>query len=454
MHPRAHFHILGFPVRVELWFWLTAAFWAFRYDSTELIISWIVVVFVSVLVHELGHALALRYFSQPSAIVLHGFGGVTISPRRLESRRQSIIVSLAGSVTAFSLLGVPSYLLWRTDWLASQTNVYLLAFVFFSKFVNIWWSIINLLPIRPLDGGNIATDLFGLPAARRISVVAAGALAVFAWTNGQRYAAFFAIFLGVMNAIEIRSESGGTRMLAFHVDGPDPEDSGGGGTTRGRGRSKRAKARSHLQPVPPLSQMGGTANRGDAEAKAWGALRDGHAPAALAAIEPFAKDSGLDPYLRASVALASGRSDLADELFERAYTANPSGPPNLVAATLLAEHGRAVAVAHRLVAKGTVGTDAAGSLQTHLHYSDRFREAAEVGELVFSAQPASPAQTAFETACSWAKAGRGDEAVRWVETAIDAGFTAGRMLDGEPDLDAARAEPGWAAVRARADAQS
>jgi hypothetical protein len=39
--------------------------------------------------------------------------------------------------------------------------------------------------------------------------------------------------------------------------------------------------------------------------------------------------------------------------------------------------------------------------------------------------------------------------VAWIERAIDAGFGAGALLDGEPDLAAARATPQWARARAR-----
>jgi len=161
---------------------------------------------------------------------------------------------------------------------------------------------------------------------------------------------------------------------------------------------------------------------------------------------------GGNAFLRASIALIMGPVEMADDLFEAAYRAEPGGAPNLVPATLLADRGRAVPVATRLIAAGRPGIEAAGGLQTHLHYAERFRAAAEVGEQVFAAGPQSPAQTAFEVACSWARAGDADEALRWVEAAVDAGFHAPGLLDGEPDLAPVRALPGWAAVRSRLSA--
>ncbi|HEX8804973.1 MAG TPA: hypothetical protein VF743_12295, partial [Acidimicrobiales bacterium] len=160
----------------------------------------------------------------------------------------------------------------------------------------------------------------------------------------------------------------------------------------------------------------------------------------------------VSPFLRAGVALVTGPHEVADDLFATAYAAEPGGPPNLVAATLLADHRRAVPLAERLVTTGSRGVEAAGSLQTHLHYAERFGAAAEVGEQVYAAGPRSPAQTAFEVACSWARGGDADRALDWVGTAVDAGFRAPGLLDGEPDLATVRALPGWPAVRARLSA--
>lgn len=464
MSARPHFRLLGIPVRVEPVFVLIAVLMGFREgDPLWLLVAWVVIVFVSVLVHELGHAISLKIFGEPSSIVLHAFGGVTVSRRRL-TRARSIVVSLAGSLTAILLLGLPARALMESDWATRQHVEYFFfpddfswwPVLWWLAFVNIWWSIVNLLPIRPLDGGNVASELFGVTRARVLSVVFAGATAVYAYVEGQRFAAFFLGMLGLLNIMEIRAERRGGARPVFDIDAPDA-----GGAGRPGGRNPRARRRPHLQPVPPLAgsprdaptapaTTAGPGELEDAEARAWSALRNGDPGAAARALGPHAQDHGLNPYLRASMVLVSGRAEASDELFERAYLSAPGGPPNLVAASLLAEHGRAAAVAARLLATGDgAAPHAAGTLQTHLHYAGRYREAAEVGELVFAGEPPSPAQTAFEVACSWAQAGEGAEAVRWVETAVDEGFTAGRLLDGEPDLATAREHPSWPAVRAR-----
>jgi hypothetical protein len=102
-----------------------------------------------------------------------------------------------------------------------------------------------------------------------------------------------------------------------------------------------------------------------------------------------------------------------------------------------------------LLAPNGAGPQAASSLQNHLHYADRFRESAEVGELVYVDGRVNRAQSAFEVACSRARTGDPQGALAWIDRAIDEGFGAGALLDGEPDLASVRTLPGWAAARAR-----
>jgi stage IV sporulation protein FB len=206
MAERAHFRIAGIPVRVEPVFFVIMGLLGLQLaeESLALVLIWIAVATVSILVHELGHALTLKAFGQPSHIVLQGFGGVTISTRRLD-RARSVAVSLAGSFTALLLLWLPARTLNGSDWVLEQsTNVQ--NAVLFAAYVNLWWSVANLLPIRPLDGGNVATEVLGAPLARRVSLVAAVTAGVVALLVGQPYAGFFALFFAFNSYQEIVAE--------------------------------------------------------------------------------------------------------------------------------------------------------------------------------------------------------------------------------------------------------
>jgi Zn-dependent protease len=450
---RAHFKIAGIPVHVQPVFFVISGLFGLTYldSGLDVVLVWMATSFVSILVHELGHGLALKIFGQPSAIVLHGFGGVTLSRRRLVSKRRSVIVSLAGSVTALVVLWLPMRQVLASDAAHDELVRYVFSgqegvtwwwIPYFLAFQNLWWSIANLLPIRPLDGGNVTAELFGLPRARRISIVAAILGAVWAFTHDYSYAGFFALFLAFNNWQEMRAEQAGSNVDVFHVDAPDAP----GGRPRRRGRGQLRSVPSNPSPAmgaPTLTPMDPVRQ----EQLAWNALRAGDGTAARTLVDRLGP--GANGYLRASVALATGSPD-AFELFEAAYVAEPGGPPNMVATDVIARAGAATAVARRLVERADgKGREGAATLQTHLHYGDRFREAAEVGEAVFGAAPPSPAQTAFEVACSWARADEPDRALDWLDRAADAGFRAASIVDGEPDLTSVRSDPRWPLLRAR-----
>ena len=107
-----NFILGGIPVRIHPLFWLMALlFGASTRDLVNLLI-WITTVFISILVHELGHAFVMRIFGQESYIVLHLAGGLTV-PESVKwgngmayvslSRKQEILISLAGPFAGFLL---------------------------------------------------------------------------------------------------------------------------------------------------------------------------------------------------------------------------------------------------------------------------------------------------------------------------------------------------------------
>ena len=458
---KPHFRIFGIPIRVEPFFVIVAALFGLRLEPLWVVFAWVVIVFVSVLVHELGHALTYRALGQRSAIVLHGFGGFTVATgggRRVLSKPKSIFVSISGALAQLVFLGLPAWLLYRSDWYTDTLLEWAVAgasgfswapVVYYLQFVSIWWAVFNLLPIRPLDGGHVAETLFGFETACKLSIAFAVVAAFVTFRSGQ-FGLFGLVFFGIFAYMNFQDLRAGQSTGAFDVNAPEAGSAPAGRHPGGRGRRR---GRPDLQVVRPGTGSPDLTPRlpmAEAETRAWNALRAGDGGQA-ASIMRNAGDGG-NPFLRAGIALLGGPVEMADDLFETAYRAEPAGPPNLVPATLLADAGRAVPVAARLVAAGREGIEAASGLQTHLHYAERFKAAAEVGEQVFAAGPQSPAQTAFEVACSWARAGSADEALRWVEAAVDAGFRAPGLLDGEPDLASVRALPGWAAVRSRLSA--
>ena len=70
------FRLLGIPVRVSPFFWLVAVVIAWDEASPAITLIGVGCVFLSILVHELGHGLTARVFRDRPTIVLHGMGGL------------------------------------------------------------------------------------------------------------------------------------------------------------------------------------------------------------------------------------------------------------------------------------------------------------------------------------------------------------------------------------------
>lgn len=195
-----NFRLLGVPVRVHPLFWLVAAVLDIH-DVPKYLLMWIGVVFVSVLVHEMGHALTIRSFGWRPSILLYTFGGLAMyQPTRQDPRKQ-IVISLAGPAAGFLLAALVALLVKASGnpvlfWFGKPRginfaigveNENLFNLVAQLLEVNIWWGVMNLLPVWPLDGGHVCYELLSelrvpqaLPKALTVSVLVAGAVAVYA----------------------------------------------------------------------------------------------------------------------------------------------------------------------------------------------------------------------------------------------------------------------------------
>ena len=129
--------------------------------------------FLIVLVHEFGHALACRQVGgQANQIVLWPLGGVAYvsPPPRAGATLWSIAAGPLVNVALAPFLSVLWWLGHSLGWEAGIPNVY--AFVKAVCIINWVLLIFNLLPIYPLDGGQILQSLlwFILGRARSLMV--------------------------------------------------------------------------------------------------------------------------------------------------------------------------------------------------------------------------------------------------------------------------------------------
>jgi stage IV sporulation protein FB len=181
-------------VRVHPFFWLLTVFLGWdlvgraQDQRTGLIYLglWVICVFVSILIHEMGHIFMGRLFGSHGHIVLYSFGGLAIGSNALDRGWQRFLVSLAGPLIQFVFLAVTvvAYIfLYRKLPQAWQDPARMtLAFLIW---INLAWAVLNLLPIWPLDGGQMAREVFVGVTPRNgnlitfaVSICVAGALAI------------------------------------------------------------------------------------------------------------------------------------------------------------------------------------------------------------------------------------------------------------------------------------
>jgi stage IV sporulation protein FB len=228
------FRLFDVPVRVDPWFWLVGLFSSGANTRPLLVLLWLGVVFVSILVHEFGHVLAFRRYQVPSHVVLYGFGGLAIPTYRGRlDPRAAMVVSFAGPLAGFILaavlvlglrlsgittvffFGFPDLVDWRFSEMPNEKVGFLLDQLLF---VNIMWGLVNLLPIYPLDGGQIARSAFELsdmPDPLRksliLSMVAAIAMAIYGFRSNSMIYVFLFGYMAYQNYQELQSQGYGRR---------------------------------------------------------------------------------------------------------------------------------------------------------------------------------------------------------------------------------------------------
>ena len=149
-----------------------------------------VMLFVSVLIHELGHSVVAKHYGIPvPRITLFVFGGVSQIAEEPASAGQEFWIAVVGPAVSFALAA----LFWELEPLVSSSTP-LLALAEYLALINLVLGIFNLIPGFPLDGGRVLRAIVW-----RVTGKYQRATAVAAVTG--RFFGFFLIFLGVWQAL-------------------------------------------------------------------------------------------------------------------------------------------------------------------------------------------------------------------------------------------------------------
>lgn len=143
------------PVTITPYFWVLALLisWLNTFTVTGTIILTIIIL-VSVLIHEYGHAMTAMAFGQRAHIELVAFGGVTqrYGGGRLKLWKEFVIV-LNGPLAGLCLALAAWMIHQRLAATHPDSVVTYIAMVTF--YANVFWTVVNLIPVQPLDGGRL-----------------------------------------------------------------------------------------------------------------------------------------------------------------------------------------------------------------------------------------------------------------------------------------------------------
>jgi Zn-dependent protease len=151
----------------------------------------IVVIFGSVLIHELAHAMLARRYDIPVArIDIHMFGGTVQFGWRPQRLSRDVALTFAGPASNLVLAAVSGLLLLFVlephmvkdgcEWMQQgyEEPGFAGRALFFGMYINLGLGLVNLLPAFPLDGGWIAYRVLTYRFGARKAGIVVGALGV------------------------------------------------------------------------------------------------------------------------------------------------------------------------------------------------------------------------------------------------------------------------------------
>jgi Zn-dependent protease len=408
----AKFRAFGFPVSVDISFLIIVGILGW-YSGLRLqyIAIWVVVTTIAVLTHELGHAFVARTTGAEPVITLAGLGGLTsYVPPKPVSRARSVAISVAGPAVGI-VIGLTLLMVRAT---ADPQSDFWSTVLRLGIFTTLGWSLLNLLPILPLDGGQTLRELLPGGRAKRevraamVSIVVSVLVGIVAFRAGYVFGTLMVLFLVASNVMTIRQ--------ARELKGVDVNRRISALLWAGRVDEARELASENLRDLSDVVRLVMTALEDD-----------GQSPGAGAEARRRVAQSAQDPR-------------------------DPSG--STVAVLVARARGDWPAVRDLVATTPVLGTSAVSAAQNAAHREGRHREVAEVGQAFLDRTlPAVSdgadlaAYIAFNTACGWASVGDLDRGFAALRRAVDLGFADLTTIDSDDEIAPLRPLPGYDDLR-------
>jgi Zn-dependent protease len=396
------------------------------------VLIWMGVVFVSVLFHELGHALTMRAFRYQPSIQLVMFGGYT-SPNTDGPLPwwRDVVTTLAGPLFGVTL-GVFCRLVIGLH--PGDVATYGLRI---AETANYFWAAYNMLPIPPLDGGRVSLALLsrafgkvGAALAHLLALLLCALVAFFFWGRGT-FLVFFVALFALQNVQALLA------MWRREPQGRVPPDLLQAEALFRAGQLERARllAERLLTTDVPVSVRSRLQHL-----LGWVALKEGEGRRAL---DHFSQVQGRQVERHALAAAFSliGDDGRALPLWEQAYkeTTDP---------TVLHEWaGALIRSGDERRAAEIPGIDLAAAYacaEKVAFLRGAYSEAARFGEASLAQRPTP--DRAYDVACAYARAGDTRRALTLLGRARELGFRDAEAAAGDPDLSSLFGLPefqGW-----------
>jgi Zn-dependent protease len=225
-----NFVLFGIPVRVHPLFWLVSLLFGLNGSRSEpmSVLLWVIAVFVSILIHEMGHAIAIRAHGWQPSITLYGMGGLASYRPSRRTTSSEIAIALAGPAAGFlfaaliaaaiAASGHAVYFDWRElpqlpVKFEPYDNMRTTLLIYYLLVINVFWGLVNLLPVVPLDGSHVARELLnvqfpgdGVRRSLYVSLCVAAAVALYAITRMKDgYMAFMFGYLAYISYTALQS---------------------------------------------------------------------------------------------------------------------------------------------------------------------------------------------------------------------------------------------------------
>jgi Zn-dependent protease len=433
--------VLGIPTKIDPSFWLLSFFIASgRGFNLPFMLEWLVVVFISVLFHELGHALIGRRFGLSPQITLYSMGGLTSWSEAKEiSPAKHLAISLAGPAAGFLLGGIcfvagPVMLSALPSKLSTAAYNDLI-------WVNIGWGVFNLLPILPLDGGHVLLTLEGWLTRRRdqiishaISLLACVALMYLAFTLRSLWVAVLGVWFAYSNATFLlnRLKTSRDNKLESKLEAAREAVNAG--------RLDAAlDISSELQKKALTDRVRSEASR----LLIFIFIKQKRYKEAEEELTRFNGLFGPEYFLQGVLSYEKGEMLRAIPDLKKAFEQSSDYQIGLMLSQALMAEKRYAEVLDlcQLSVMSPSLLPLSLNLQIDAFQNGQFELSGKAGALAYEQKP--DPNVAYNAARAFARASDSAQALVWLERAIASGFSDQNLLATDPDLQSIRSQPGF-----------